>query len=88
MSMDESTITKVAAILQEWNPLRDRAETIADLDGYRVEAIDVIATWKLMAGPNKIEKATKQVLDQAFSIDVPIKEAELYGKQIEEVICG
>jgi hypothetical protein len=35
-------ISKVAAVLAEWNPLRSRADSVSDLDGYRIEAIDII----------------------------------------------
>jgi hypothetical protein len=40
--VDEVQISKVAAVLAEWNPLGSRADTVSDLDGYRIEAIDII----------------------------------------------
>ena len=45
--MDETQITKVAEVLSEWNPLGNEARDIHDLDGYRTEAIDIIATFHL-----------------------------------------
>ena len=43
--MDETQITKVAQVLSEWNPLGSEARNVPDLDGYRTEAIDIIATF-------------------------------------------
>ena len=40
--MEEEQISNVAAGLAEWNPLRSRADSVSDLDGYRIEAIDII----------------------------------------------
>ena len=40
--MEEEQISKLAAVLAEWNPLRSRADSVSDLDGYRIEAIDII----------------------------------------------
>jgi hypothetical protein len=41
-TVDEVQISKVAAVLAEWNPLGSRADSVLDLDGYRIEAIDII----------------------------------------------
>jgi len=40
--LDEVQISKVAAVLAEWNPLGSKADSVPDLDGYRIEAIDII----------------------------------------------
>ena len=40
--MEEEQISKVAAVLAEWNPLGSKADSVSDLDGYRIEAIDII----------------------------------------------
>jgi len=40
--VEEEQISKLAAVLAEWNPLRSRADSVSDLDGYRIEAIDII----------------------------------------------
>jgi hypothetical protein len=36
--LDEVQISKVAAVLAEWNLLGSRADSVSDLDGYRIEA--------------------------------------------------
>jgi len=40
--VEEEQISKLAAGLAERNPLRSRADSVSDLDGYRIEAIDII----------------------------------------------
>jgi hypothetical protein len=48
--VDEAQISKVAAVLAEWNPLGSKADTISDLDGYRIEAIDIIMALGVFRG--------------------------------------
>ena len=48
--MKDETIETVAKILEKWNPLGENANSIKDLDGYRVEAIDIISTLDLLYG--------------------------------------
>ncbi|MBP8283325.1 MAG: hypothetical protein KAX46_05350 [Chromatiaceae bacterium] len=40
--MNEEKITAVANVLAQWNPLGEGAKNVEDLDGYRVEAADII----------------------------------------------
>ena len=48
--MDDVQISKVAAVLAEWNPLGSRADSVSDLDGYRIEAIDIIMALGVFGG--------------------------------------
>jgi hypothetical protein len=41
--VDEVQISKVAAVLAEWNPFGSRADRVPALDGHRIEAIDIMA---------------------------------------------
>ncbi len=75
--MTEEQITKVANILEEWNPLGEKANSIEQLDGYRIEAIDIISTIRILNGPEKIGESIETVLTQAFKIKLnKIKLAE------------
>ena len=40
--MEEKTITAVAKVLSDWNPLGPAAKTYADLNDYRTEATNII----------------------------------------------
>lgn len=64
----KKTIRNVASVLEAWNPLGEAANTVEGLDGYRVEAIDVISTIGILSGPDKVEQSVAQVLTQAFDI--------------------
>lgn len=66
--MKHETIAKVADVLNAWNPLGEKANSIEGLNGYRIEAIDIISTMSILSGHNKVEKAIAQVLSQAFKI--------------------
>ena len=68
--MDETQIAKVAEILSEWNPLGAKAHTIPHLDGYRTEAIDIIATFHLPYRGAKAGSAVRDVLNQAFDLSL------------------
>jgi len=84
--MDEEKILKVAKILDEWNPLGDAANTVDQLDGYHVEAIDIIATIQIFRGKNKVEKAISEVLTQAFNIDLDKKMLSKASKDVADVL--
>jgi len=83
----EETIVKVAAILNDWNPLGERASSVDRLEGYRTEAIDIIDTYRLMRGNDKIAAVTKQVLEQAFNLNLTQNEVEIPAKKIASVLA-
>jgi len=68
--MNEELITKVASIIEQWNPLGSAANTTDNLDGYRYEAIDIIATIQLSDSSDNVKKSIEQVLTQAFNIEL------------------
>lgn len=84
--MHEEQITQVAKVLEEWNPLGNAANTVDGLDGYRYEAIDIISTIELLAGPNKVKKAICQVLTEAFNIEVDQAELAKAAKRVESLL--
>ena len=84
--MHEEQITEVAKVLEEWNPLGDAANTVDGLDGYRYEAIDIISTIELLAGPNKVRKAISQVLTEAFNIELDQAELAEAATRVEGLL--
>ena len=68
--MNEKQITSVANVLAKWNPLGEGARNVADLDGYRVEASDIIFGLKLQGNSIKPELLVMEVLNQAFGISL------------------
>jgi hypothetical protein len=68
--MNEEKITAVASILARWNPLGEDACNINDLDGYGVEAIDIISVMKIKGKSVKAERLVMEVLNQAFDLSL------------------
>jgi hypothetical protein len=66
--MTEQQITDVAEVLAEWNPLGSQAERTPDLDGYRIEAMDIIATLGAPPRPGTLRQVVMDVLNQAFDL--------------------
>ena len=84
--MKEETISKIANVLDTWNPLGEKASSIDGLDGYRIEAIDIIASIKIISGSNNIEKAIDQVLSQAFKLKLEKGSLKNAAKEISEIL--
>ena len=84
--MKEDTILKVAAILELWNPLGERANTVEQLNGYRYEAIDIIATYGMMRASDKVAAATKQVLEEAFNLSLSDSDVVHPAREIAAVL--
>ena len=68
--MEEEQISKVAAVLAECNPLRSRADSVSDLDGYRIEAIDIIMALGVFRRFVAPEKTVSDILNRAFDLSL------------------
>ena len=84
--MDETQITKVAEVLSEWNPLGNEARNIRDLDGYRTEAIDIIATFHLASIGASEESRVMNVLNQAFELSLSEKDCAEPARKIALIL--
>jgi hypothetical protein len=84
--MNEQHIQEVAAILQSWNPLGERAATVRDLDGYRTEAIDLIFALDVMTDRASPAKVLMELLNEAFDLTLNIDECKSPAQQIVAVL--
>ena len=82
--MKDELISSVAAILDEWNPLGDKAAKVKDLEGYKYEAMDILSAISILKISTK--KAVAQTLEQAFSISLEESELNRYSAKIEQLI--
>jgi len=65
---EDEKLIEISEILTAWNPLRERAAAITDLDNYQTEAMDILSTIELHGHSPK--KATSAVLQEVFLIDL------------------
>lgn len=84
--MKEETITSVAAVLAKWNPLGERAGAVADLDGYRTEAIDMISTLRLRGRSVAPEEIVSDVLNQAFELTLKPNDCLPHATKIQAIV--
>jgi len=86
--VDEQSIQEVARILASWNPLAARADEYTDLDGYRVEAIDIICQVSLHKPNtvNGISALVRDVLNQAFMLSLSARECKSAAREIYRVL--
>ena len=82
--MNDELISAVASILDDWNPLGDKASTIDSLEGYKYEAIDILSTIEVSKLP--VEEAVSQVITEAFSITLIESELRHYSAKIERLL--
>jgi len=84
--MNENEIEAVAAILVRWNPLGEEAKNIADLDGYRTEAIDIISVLAFLGARAIPEKVVADVLNQGFGLTLKAQGCVAPAQQILSVL--
>jgi hypothetical protein len=84
--MKEKEIAEVAAILARWNPLGDAAAGIPDLDGYRIEANDIICAFEVLGRFKKIETVVRDTLNQAFHLSLTAADCAKPAKKILGVL--
>ena len=82
--MKDELIASVASILNEWNPLGDKAATMIDLEGYKYEAMDILATIKIKK--LSTEQAVSQVLTQAFKVPLAPAQLTMYSAKIDQLL--
>jgi hypothetical protein len=78
----------VASVLAQWNPLGPSVQNVPDLDGYRTEAIDIIAVIQLRRGSGEEEKVVMNVLNQAFDLSLEASECVEPAKKIMAILTN
>jgi hypothetical protein len=84
--MNEEKITAVANVLAQWNPLGDGARNVKDLDGYRVEATDIIFGLKVRGNSVKPERLVMEVLNQAFDLNLTPQSCVVPAQEIAAIL--
>ena len=84
--MNEEQITAIANVLAKWNPLGTAAQEVPDIDGYRIEAGDIIFGLKIRGRSVKAEQFVADVLNQAFDLSLDPKSCVPYAKEIVAIL--
>ncbi|MBC7918987.1 MAG: hypothetical protein H7Y28_14380 [Rhodoferax sp.] len=84
--VDEEMIEAVARVLALWNPLGERASHIKELDGYRVEAADIIFGLETRGKAVKSVQVVMAVLNEAFDLDLAAQNCTLPAKEIAAIL--
>ena len=82
--MNEEMIVAIASVLDEWNPVSERAASMSDLDGSRVEAEDIF--WLMGLDGKSAKQAIGSVLTEAFMIELNVKELDQFSTRIRSVV--
>jgi hypothetical protein len=86
--VDEVQISKVAAVLAEWNPLGSKADSVSDLDGYRIEAIDIIMALGVFRRFVAPEEIINDILNQAFDLSLKPIDCVAPARKIQLLLGG
>ncbi|MGO3183782.1 MAG: hypothetical protein ACTIJ9_13220 [Aequorivita sp.] len=84
--MNKEHITKVQALLTEWNPLGKRSAQISDLNNYEIEAIDILWHIKRSSTVKQISTIIDSVLNQAFGILVDPIKSKIIAEEIHRIL--
>jgi hypothetical protein len=84
--MDEKVFAEVAAVLRRWNPLGEMADTVPDLNGYEIEASDIVCTVECGFFGNRVEIIVRDVLNQAFGLSLTTKDCVGPAREITSIL--
>jgi hypothetical protein len=93
--MEVEIINKVKRVLNDWNPLGENASNIEDLNEYEIEAIDIlfyidleITSKRPVEVKKQIQKFVKEILTEAFNIDLTNEECKVPAEKIYQILYG
>lgn len=82
--MKEELISSVSKVLQEWNPLGEKASSFDGLEGYRYEAMDILSAISIKK--ISVQESVESVLSQAFGLALEQSQLNFYSKIIEGLV--
>jgi hypothetical protein len=91
--MNQDKIEQFKAILKEWNPLGTAENNISDLNDYETEVDDIIFNLEIEYDfPEKsitqkqLSKIIKEVLNEAFNLDLTHSECDANSEEILKIL--
>jgi len=84
--MNKKQLEKVKQILSEWNPIGEQSSRIADLNNYETEAVDILFYIDKKSSVDQINKITAGILEEAFGVNIDLKESKKFAERIKNTI--
>ncbi len=84
--VNEEQVDAVARVLAKWNPLGAAGQGVPDLDGYRIEATDIIVGLKIRSQSVRAEAFIARILNEAFDLSLDAKSCVPYAKEIVAIL--
>ena len=83
---EEILIREISNVLAEWNPLGEEANLIADLNGYKFEAMDLILWIEPDSSETYANRMVRTVLNEAYGLSLKKADCIIPAKKILEII--
>lgn len=78
-------IEQVRIIIEEWNPLGEKADNFKGLSGYKYEALDIHLNLRIF--PQKsVKQVVKQIIEQSFDISIIETELDSVVEKISKIL--
>ncbi|QKS28254.1 MAG: hypothetical protein HT579_04475 [Candidatus Accumulibacter similis] len=79
--MNEERVDAVASVLAKWNPLAAAAQGVADPDGLRVEAADILFGLTLRGRSVRADEFVARVVNDALDLSIVAKTCSPLAKE-------
>ncbi len=84
--LDDNVYKQVAEVLARWNPLGTMANTVPDLNGYEIEAADIIGNLEIGIFGSKLDAIIRDTLNQAFGLSLSTKDCAGPAREIALIL--
>jgi len=72
----DANVQAAMQILKKWNPLGERASEVKDLDGYRLEAEDLLFQLESNTRGWRPERVVRELINEAFDLKLAIDDCK------------
>jgi hypothetical protein len=90
---EDEILNQVIKVLNDWNPLGERAKETSDLDDYRPEAIDIIYFIdddlqfpKYKDKKTKVLKVVREIINEAFNLYLTDEDCKVPSEKIFKIL--
>jgi len=88
MEPSDEQLKEIAQVLDDWNPLGDKAKSVRDLDGYTTEAEDIAFGLSIIESDTNVPEMICNVLYEAFDLDLSVDDCLEAAELIAAILKG